>query len=241
MEADGSTTAFVRLTVEARKLFTDLTQTGEGGELLLFVMAEQILQLPQLICKMSLKTNTRMHVHGADGLHAGVDPETGKLVLYWGESKVYAGASDAIRECLASLAGMLKSGEMGSDQADRDLQLLQRFADVDNVPLEEALKRFLDPRNEESTCLEFRGLALVGFDSEHYPKDAGEVQLPAVVEAMKALLPGLKKQIKKRVMEEKLEPFGMHFFCVPFPSTQEFTRRLRKDLGLQEEDSNGAA
>src|ERR1035437_7457867 len=97
MDADGSTTAMVRLMNEARSLFTDLTQTGEGGELLLFVMAEQILQLPQLICKMSLKTNTRMHVHGANGLHAGVDADTRKLVLYWGESKIYAGASAALR------------------------------------------------------------------------------------------------------------------------------------------------
>lgn len=146
MDADGSTTAMVRLMNEARSLFTDLTQTGEGGELLLFVMAEQILQLPQLICKMSLKTNTRMHVHGADGLHAGVDADTRKLVLYWGESKIYEGASDAIRECLASLAPLLRSGEVGADPADRDLQLLQRFADLDDPELEAALKRFLDPR-----------------------------------------------------------------------------------------------
>ncbi|MEI9974856.1 MAG: DUF1837 domain-containing protein [Ignavibacteriota bacterium] len=232
LEATGSSAGFARLTVEARRLFTDLAQTGEGGELLLFVLAEQILGLPQLICKMSLKTNTRMHVHGADGLHAGVDPGTNKLLLYWGESKIYEGASDAIRECLASLAPMLKTNSNGSDPADRDLQLLQRFADIDDPALERALKQFLDPRTEASTRVEFRGLGLVGFDCEHYPKHPGELDLPAVVGAMKTLLPGLKKQVGKRVVEEMLDPFGMHFFCVPFPSTQEFTQRLRIELGI---------
>src|ERR1051326_1932288 len=47
MDADGSTAGLMRLAAEAKSLFTDLTQTGEGGELLLFVMAEQVLQLPQ--------------------------------------------------------------------------------------------------------------------------------------------------------------------------------------------------
>src|ERR1035437_5189888 len=190
---------------------------------------------------MSLKTNTRMHVHGADGLHAGVDPDTKKLVLYWGESKIYQEASDAIRECLASLAPMLKSPGNASGPADRDLQLLQRFADIDDPELERALKRFLDPRTEASTRVEFRGLGLVGFDCAHYPKTAGEVELPALIEAMKTLLAGLKKQIGKRVLEEMLEPFGMHFFCVPFPSTQDFTRRRRIELGITDGDTDGAS
>ena len=225
MNASGSTAEIMRLGREARSLFTDLTQSGEGGELLLFVMAEQLLQLPQLICKMSLKTNSRMHVHGADGLHAGVDPLSGKLLLYWGESKIYEVASDAIRECLASLAPMIKT-----QASTRDLQLLQRFADVDNPEMEEALKRFLDPRTEISTSLEFRGLCLVGFDCEHYPTDAGVGTLTEVVEAMKTLPPELKKQICKRIREEKLEPFGLHFLCVPFPSSEDFRKKMREEL-----------
>ena len=145
-ESGGSTASYVRLTNEAKALFTDITQTGEGGELLLFVMAEQMLKLPQLICKMDLKTNSQMHVHGADGLHVGVDTEAKRLVLYWGESKIYANATDAIRKCLSSLAPMLRTDENGSGPADRDLQLLRRYADLDDADLEEAFRHFLDPQ-----------------------------------------------------------------------------------------------
>ena len=84
----------------ALSLFPDIESSGEGGELLLFVLAETLLRLPQILCKMSLKTNLRMHVHGADGVHAGVDPGMGRVALWWGESKIYDAAS-AIRECVA--------------------------------------------------------------------------------------------------------------------------------------------
>jgi hypothetical protein len=241
LDTSGSTAGFVRLHNEAKSLFTDLTQSGEGGELLLFVMAEQFLGLPQLICKMSLKTNTRMHVHGADGIHAGVDAQTKKLILYWGESKIYESSTDAIRECLASLGPMLKGDSSGSTPADRDLQLLQRFVDIDDPDLEEALKRFLDPRCDESASLEFRGLCLVGFDCEHYPSDAGNMQLSGLVEAMKSLLPALKERIGKRIEAEALEPFGIHFICIPFPSAEDFRKRLRSELGLSAGEDSAAS
>ena len=95
---------------------------------------------------MDLKTNSQMHVHGADGLHVGVDTEAKRLVLYWGESKIYANATDAIRKCLSSLAPMLRTDENGSGPADRDLQLLRRYADLDDADLEEAFRHFLDPQ-----------------------------------------------------------------------------------------------
>ena len=88
---------------EARQIFTDLENTGEIGELLLFVLAEEYLKLPQIITKMNLKTNAKMHFHGADGVYAGVEED--KLCLYWGESKIHADPSKAISECLKSLAG----------------------------------------------------------------------------------------------------------------------------------------
>jgi len=182
-----------------------------------------------------------MHVHGADGLHAGVDSVTKNLLLYWGESKIYEGASDAIRECLASLAPMLRSDENGSSPADRDIQLLQRFADVDDPELETAFKRFLDPRTDASACVEFRGLCLVGFDCSHYPMDAGKTELSAVVEGIKTLRPSLIKQIANRIAAERLDPFGIHFFCVPFPSTKEFTARLLVELGLADGGTNGTS
>jgi hypothetical protein len=96
----NSTEAVAALIEQARRSFTDLAKSGEGGEMLLFLLAERFLKLPQILCKMDLKTDTRVHYHGADGVYAGVTAE-GVLKLYWGESKVYSDVSAAIRHALA--------------------------------------------------------------------------------------------------------------------------------------------
>lgn len=223
-----STQKLVRLANDAKELFTDLEQSGEGGELLLFALAEKILRLPQLICKMSLKTNARMHVHGADGLHAGVDSTTVKLLLYWGESKIYGNVTAAVRECLASIAPMLTEQSAGR----RDLQLLQRHADLDDFALEAALKKFLDPDSEEFNSLEFRGLCLVGFDCDAYPTGRTAAELTALANQITMKLPSWKGHVKRRIAAEELDAFAMHFLFVPFPSADVFRQLIRDQLGL---------
>ncbi|HEF0789302.1 TPA: DUF1837 domain-containing protein, partial [Escherichia coli] len=61
-----STAKITKLANQAKKLFTRLANSGEGGEFILFLFAEQFLRFPQIICKMSLKTSSQMHYHGAD-------------------------------------------------------------------------------------------------------------------------------------------------------------------------------
>ena len=113
----NSTEAVTELVERAKRSFTDLAKTGEGGEMLLFLLAERFLRLPQILCKMDLKTDTRLHYHGADGVYAGVTPE-GLLKLYWGESKIYKDAGAAIRDCLASLAPFLGRVDKPDPQPD---------------------------------------------------------------------------------------------------------------------------
>jgi hypothetical protein len=226
-----SSQKIARLTEQAKALFTDIETSGEGGELLLFALAERLLQLPQLICKMSLKTNTQMHVHGADGLHAGVDPGTGRLLLYWGESKIHADVTAAVRACMASIRPLLT--EHSSQQ--RDLQLLQRHADLDDPALEEALKRHLDPDSVEFNSLEFRGLCLVGFDCDAYPTGPSTTQLADLAKQVATTLPAWRGHLKKRITEENLDAFAMHFLFVPFPSADAFRQLLRARLGLQKQ------
>ena len=53
----NSTEAVGAVIEKARRSFTDLARTGEGGEMLLFLLAERFLKLPQILCKMDLKTD----------------------------------------------------------------------------------------------------------------------------------------------------------------------------------------
>lgn len=219
-----ATYPLARLQAEAKSLFTHLEKSGEGGELLLYLLLETVLRIPQVLCKMPLKTSSQMHVHGADGVHAKA-LEDGRLAIYWGESKLYSGVADAVRECLDSLSEILA----GSPAVrGRDMLLLRDHATLDDPDLTRALRAFFDDDDVRSARVEFRGACLVGFDQDRYPdvRSGGpeiEAQVAATVKAWVAT-------VKKRIGVSKLTDFELEVFCVPFPSVEKFRAAIGKEL-----------
>ncbi|ABN62137.1 HamA C-terminal domain-containing protein [Shewanella baltica] len=160
----GCTDEITKIALEARKLFTKLELTGEGGELLLFALTESILKFPQVLCKMSLKTDEQMHFHGADGVFLGVD-DNDMLCVYWGESKLHATHSSAISECITSIANILKM----EPDVDSDIRLID-YIDLDNSSLEEAIKNYFDYTSPSYDQLRPCAVFLVSFDHSAYEK-----------------------------------------------------------------------
>lgn len=231
----GSATSMDELNSKARNLFTSLPTSGEGGEVLLSVLAESYLNLPQLFTKMVLKTNSEVHVHGCDGVHIGVNSSNGNLALYWGESKLYADAASAVRECFSSLAPFLLSAG-GIDAAqDRDLQLMRDGIELNDSQLEEALKRFLNPNDPMFNKMEYRGLCLIGFDSEVYPTMPNCIEMDQLKCDIEKVFEDRKKHIQKRVTVENIHSFEIQVFCLPFPNVDNFRLEFRKQLGLANE------
>jgi len=230
----NSTEAVTELVERAKRSFTDLARTGEGGEMLLFLLAERFLQLPQILCKMDLKTDTRMHYHGADGVYAGVTQE-GILKLYWGESKIYKDAGAAIRDCLSSLAPFLIEPEHEEAERGRDLLLLSDKADLSNPLLTDALKKYFDKSSKASKRVQYCGVALVGFDAPFYPKSGVKAIANEIVEASRAELAGWRARIGERLKSEKLDQMEIELFCIPLPSADGFRSAFLKAMGLKEE------
>lgn len=226
----GSTHKWNRVGREAKNLFVDLATTGEGGELIAFVFAEYIFGLPQIICKMSLKTSESMHYHGADGIHAGVDPDTGILSLYWCESKMHETPNGAVTEALKSLAPFLLGGTDGKPR--RDLKLLRSYIDLNNETLENAVKTYLDPDNQNFNKLKYCGLAFVGFNSENYPADTTKSIAAEVTTAVKTAFDKLKPHIGARVAAENIATFDIHVICMPFNSVAKFREVFLSELGI---------
>jgi len=133
LERTGSTDKILQLQREATSLFTKIKTTGEGGELLLYALLEIALGLPQILCKMSLKTSQQMHYHGVDGVHARA-LEDGKLAVYWGEAKLYADVNAAIDAAMTSLAPFLL--DTGNGASQRDVILLRDNADTGDPELQ---------------------------------------------------------------------------------------------------------
>lgn len=222
----GSTSEFTRLQNEAKDLFTDLETSGEGGELLLFILMESVLRIPQLLCKMPLKTNPRVHYHGVDGVHAQFLPG-GNLALYWGESKLHASVSGAIDDCFESLTKFLDADE---EAADRDLMLVRDHLDVADIELAVELFKFFDDEDAHSARVELRGACLVGFSLDDYP-DPFEASGGKVAAAVAASIDKWHQRIAKRLGERELSEISMEIFLVPMPSVAKFRSAMLKRLG----------
>jgi len=227
----NSTEAVAELFEQAKRSFTDISKSGEGGEMLLFLLAERFLRLPQILCKMHLKTDARMHYHGADGIYAGVTPE-GDLKLYWGESKIYQEPSAAIRDCLSSIAPFLIEQDNEDSTRERDLILLSDKADLSATELTLALRRYFDRASKLSNRVQYCGVALIGFDAPIYPKSDAASKAEEVIKASRAELLKWKASIKDRLKIEKLEQMEIQILCVPLPSADGFRANFLKALGI---------
>lgn len=226
----NSTTAVMGLFHQARATFTDLTKTGEGGELLLFLLAERFLKLPQVLCKMDLKTDSRMHYHGADAVHAGIT-EDGILKLYWGESKMYKDATTAVRDCFQSLAPFLiEDGHEGANR-DRDLVLLSDKADLRDPKLTQAFKNYFDRSSPKSNRVKYCGVALIAFDVAFYPDGKSEGVAEQLIEQSRTEITKVVKNVSGRLSAEQLSNFEIQLFCVPLPSVEKFRGMFLKALG----------
>jgi hypothetical protein len=224
----NSTEKILQLQREAKGLFTKIKTTGEGGELLLYALLEIALGLPQILCKMSLKTNAQVHYHGVDGVHAKALAD-GTLAIYWGEAKLYADVNSAIDTALKSLAPILLDD--GSGAAQRDVLLLRDHVDAGDGQLTAALVRYFTEDTLEASQIVVRGACLIGFSMSTYPHPF-EDDNQSVRANIDAAMKRWHDRVAQAISTERLASFELEIFLVPLPSVQAFRDHLLSRLGL---------
>ncbi|HEX8155368.1 MAG TPA: DUF1837 domain-containing protein [Thermoanaerobaculia bacterium] len=216
---------------KAKQLFARVANSGEGGELLLYVLAQTQLGLPQLFCKMPHKTNPKVHVHGIDGIHVGVNPDTGGLALYWGESKLHQTVGSAVTDALDSIKPFVcREGGSGAPY-ERDLQLMRDNIDLGDPELEEAMMRFLDRDDPKHNEVQFRGMCLVGFDHGCYPASHNEKEIGALIDEARAAMQEWVELVTKHIDKRPpLASIHLELFLIPFPSVEAFRAAFMHEL-----------
>lgn len=225
--ASGSYERVTALGQEAAELFVRTEDSGEGGELLLFMLMEKTLGYPQLLSKFALKTNPNVHVHGSDGVHGRMN-EDGVLDLYWGESKLYQDSSNAIKDCFESIAPFLTRGD--DDQREQDLLLLREHLDVEDQEVAALLIKYFDDTEPESLLVRWNGVCLVGFDLKKYPNASTAVD--EEIEAIRQRVDRWHQTMLNRVTENGLLEVNIDVFCVPMPSVGKLRKAVNKKLGI---------
>ncbi|WP_157643529.1 HamA C-terminal domain-containing protein [Paenibacillus camerounensis] len=220
-----------RLKMLARKLFTDISNTGEGGEILLYMLSQTFLRIPQFLCKMPLKTSGQMHYHGADGIHVKFDRKTNKLALYWGESKLYSSIDDAMSECFNSISPFLIDSGGANAAQFRDLQLITGNIDLCDEELESAMLRYLDPDDALFNKLQYRGICMIGFNEDVYPTSPNQKTIEDVIgEVTQKHNDWLKKLQRRLINRSPLDSYILEVFLIPFPSVEDFRSAFLEEL-----------
>jgi uncharacterized protein DUF1837 len=160
----GLRDAAAELFIKAQK---STNRNGECGELLLYLLTEWILEAPQLLAKMSMKTTSSMPVHSSDGIHVKFDTKTGKLVFFWGEAKIHKTIGSALSDAVDSISAALEHSKL-----KEDIRLVRRFIGTTGLPQEaqEKIVEYLDPLSESYDQKLYASTCLIGFDFSAFRK-----------------------------------------------------------------------
>lgn len=211
---------------QAKEVFTDVLTSGEFGELLIYALLERFLQLPQIVTKMDLKTNFRMHFHGADGVH--LDPDSKKPVLIISESKLKKDMGTAITECIQSIEKILSGKDTdGSSILQKEIYVIRNHLNVFDGELQSAIREILDKKSPFYNDLELRAAGLVCFNYDEY-KDKSEENLTADITSQ---INAWKQAYLTRLQSHRKKDFEFIFFLIPLPSVDAIRDEFRLVLG----------
>ena len=221
-----------RLRDRAIDTFKTKGMSGEQGELLMFVLAESFLGLPQLLCKMNLKTDSEMHFHGIDGVHCGAAPgDDERLAVYWCESKVHQSLDGALSDAFDGLKPFLLAPGAGEKDKKRELALLDNFMDLGSAAIAERIIATINPDGPAFNDIHWGALCLIGFDHE-YPVKPNQVSKADFLASIEAAFPEWAAKAESRAKNRGLESFEIHIFYVPLGFCDDFREAMKISLGL---------
>lgn len=219
----------LELEKKAKQLFTGLDKTGELGEMMLYILTEEVLKLPQIISKMTLKTSGKMHYQGADGIHFKYNEENDSLDLYWGESKMEKTISSALRNCFKSITPFLTDPNSYNSAQNRDLALITTniSENINNKKLEDFLVNYFDLNNDYSNRLNFKGICFIGFDVDNYPSKIKEKTSEQLLDEFKSKIYDWSNSIEIQANNyPDIKKFDINIFLMPFDSVEDMRSKF---------------
>lgn len=208
-----------RLAREGRAYLRKMTTSGEAGEMLLYLLLEAVLQAPQMVAKMELKTNPKLEGNGSDGIHMKWHDTDDVLDVYFGEAKleqtIYAALDSMIESINKFHADGLQEHEFG---------LVTSHYKHACAKTRKAVLDYLDRKVPGKDC-RINHACLVGYDWEKYKElqQTPANQIHAEFgKHYSADLPRIQKLISTRFVNFSHHHLRFEIFFLPFPTVQSF-------------------
>lgn len=238
-EETKDTRYIIEQTEKARSLFIkaekQMKRSGEPGELMLFIFLVSVLNAPQVASKMYLKTSLNMPVHGSDGVHMSHDGS--KLILYWGESKLYKNLTTSLDDIVKSIASF-NTLNNGITPKDRDIDIIKDYISVGDPLLKEELLKYFDPYEENSNNMQEVFACFSGFESSLLKKNQNKNELgkelnDSFIINYSQRINEISKIINDKIQSDNVKNLKFVFFLVPFESVEEMRIKFYRKLGVE--------
>lgn len=216
-----------KLYQEALKKFTQFEKSGECGELLLYFLLETVLEAPQIVCKMELKTNRKDEVKGTDGIHINWNDSTNCLNVFLGEAKLHESISSAITSTFKSIGTLHRSKKI----EEEIILVTSHYKHLDD-PLKKEVSKFIDSSDPYGEY-KIVHACLIGYDWKEYEgiEEIGFVEFKRSFESQ-YLLHGKSvfEKLNKQFENFEFKHFEFEFFILPFNSVGEFRKEFIRIL-----------
>ncbi len=200
------------------------TAQGELGELLLFTLLDVYFKAPKILSKISLKTNRKMPVFGADAVHAQY--KNGALRLYLGESKLHKKFPSAATAAAKSISTALEKYEEDFDVIDSHIDFPEM---EDEVRCE--LLELLDPFDENNDSIPdiLHSPCFIGFAKPSVFADDEEVYKQQYIALAKEYIGSFYTKLVKE--GNKIEKTAL--ILLPFSSLNDLVNEFISYMGIK--------
>lgn len=200
------------------------TAKGELGELILFTLLDVYFCAPKILSKVSMKTNPKMPVFGADAVHGQFHDD--KFRLYLGESKLYKNFKPAAKAAAASIKNAKAKYEDEFDLLDSHMD----FPNIDEV-LEERLLSLLNPFTNEDLSDVIHSSCFIGFAEPDLISNATSEE--AFLESYGKLAAVYIGEFFSKVEEEGLSIDEASLLMLPFSCVDQLVDEFVAYMGIE--------
>lgn len=211
---------FIKITKNEETGKTSIS--GESGELILFLLLES-QNIVQLVNKMLYKLNFNKHVEGMDAIHIQI--KNGKIILYFGESKMYEEFSHGLADAIKSLESFTMEKEEDEFEIISTHMDDPKFDDHVNE-----IRDILLPYSNTTPKYKKRYAVLLGFNWKKL-ENISEINSSSNFSKMlqdvhQIFNPKIESKIRNSEINEK----DFDFYLMPLQNVDDFRKKFNEEL-----------
>jgi hypothetical protein len=204
---------------EARELLRLTKTSGESGEALIYLLLETVLDAPQMVAKMDLKTNPKMESFGSDGIHMKWDKSARCVDVYFAEAKLEQSLTKAVTNAVKSLTDFHTK-----EMFEHELRLVTGHFKHADEPTRQAVIRIIENKELDTSC-RIRHACLIGYNWNEYKKLPAAITRELTAEFRRrysADRARLHELVETHFAAFNRKTLAFEIFFLPFEKVQDF-------------------